>query len=154
MQLHEVLLGEFYFVSCTSNVMSALYEVLCEVTISVFQGTASVYNMYGLNRCHQYRFCRLHGTRCISAINNVIIEVCRWKRIQYMLIHAWRINSDGLSVLCLKKKKKVRTYKIFFSLCVVQKLRKATCFGHVCPPETLRLSETHFRDTGDCMKIC
>lgn len=106
MQLHEVLLGEFYFVSCTSNVMSALYEVLCEVTISVFQGTASVYNMYGLNRCHQYRFCRLHGTRCISAINNVIIEVCRWKRIQYMLIHAWRINSDGLSVLCLKKKKK------------------------------------------------
>jgi hypothetical protein len=67
-----VLLGELYFVSSTSNVMSALYGVFFEVTISVFQGRASLYNTNVINRCHQYWFCdisRIHGTRCISAIN-------------------------------------------------------------------------------------
>jgi hypothetical protein len=48
----------------------------------------------------------------------------------------------------------VRGYDIFFSLYVVQKLRKATYFGHVCRRKTLRLNYTHFRDVDEFMKVC
>jgi hypothetical protein len=50
-------------------------------------------------------------------------------------------------------KKKARGYKIFL-VRLLQKLRKATYVGNICPRETVRLNWTRSRDTGEFVKIC